>query len=458
MTQQTWMAFPATYRAEEVEEILYWVKLGESGVVIGGSGSGKSNVAVFLANRADVTAMRLPKPIEHYYFFHLDVNGLPGETTANFYRALLNTMYMATEADPELHQSIERQLDRLPSHEDSFGLYLALQRAHDAVIRKAGKQVVWLIDRFDSACQLLEATTLNTLRSLRDQFKDQLSYIAFTREPLDRLRNPAEFDEFFELMTMHTCWVRMMTERDARWVAQQVSRRYATQLDEASIERIGQLCGGLPAFLRAAYSALARGELPATQKEEVWVNTLLTLNEMKRNCREMWQACDEEEQDTLLAVANRTSQADLDATVVEYLENLGWLKKEEPNPRLMIFSKLFAEYIRQQKQKIGLLSLQGSQIWVDGVALAFDFPASLHQLLVYLLKSQPRTCSYNELIKAIWPHDVVDDAYMRSMQMENLTQLVTRTRRTLREKVNESHNYIKAVRNQGYRFVQAGQG
>ena len=49
-----WDDFPDTYRNEQIQTIARWIALGESGVVVGGSGAGKSNVVGFITTRLDV--------------------------------------------------------------------------------------------------------------------------------------------------------------------------------------------------------------------------------------------------------------------------------------------------------------------------------------------------------------------------------------------------------------------
>ena len=57
-----WADFPQTYRAEQVSAILQWIAVGDSGVVVGGSGAGKSNLVGFMAGRPDVVARYIIDP------------------------------------------------------------------------------------------------------------------------------------------------------------------------------------------------------------------------------------------------------------------------------------------------------------------------------------------------------------------------------------------------------------
>lgn len=449
-----WSAFPATYRAAAVAEILHWITLGESGVVIGGSGTGKSNMAGYLAARPDVTSQYLPEPIANYCFLTLDLNGLPVMTTANFYRSLLFTIEEALSSDPDLSQRMSALLQRIPHPEDILALYLALQRAHQLLIQQAGKQVIWLFDRFDEGCVHLAAATLNSLRNLRDQFKDRLSYVTFTRCPLARLRNPAEFDEFHELMVMHTCWIGPMNALDGRWVAQQVETRYRKALPEGAQQLLFALCGGLPAFLKVAYSALASGELSERDNALQLQRKLLALPAFQRNCQEIWQSCTAEEQATLRLLAAQGSGARVRKTETHYLQQMGWLVPT-PEGAPTIFAPVFADYIGHLHEPAndGIVIRNGA-VYQDGVPLVSDLTALEYRLLEYLCRhAGEKVCTKEELDGYLWPEET------NSGGTERLTQLVKRLRKKIGDDEKaERDRYIRVVHGRGYQFVQPATG
>ena len=208
-----WAEFPETYRSEQIATISKWISVGDSGVIVGGSGTGKSNLVGFFTTRPDVICKHLPGEPEQYAFLHMDVNSLPAVTTPNFYRGMLFALQMAAaQIDPALVQELRQSMAGLFSAEDIVGLHFVIQQAHELIINQGGKQIVWVIDRFDEACVRLEASTLNSLRNLRDhnRVKGALSYLLFTRHPLARLRDPRDYDEFHEIVVSNICWVGPM--------------------------------------------------------------------------------------------------------------------------------------------------------------------------------------------------------------------------------------------------------
>lgn len=446
-TTNKWNAFPATYRAEAVADILHWIALGESGVVVGGSGTGKSNIAGYLVNRPDVTSRLLPEPLENYCFLLFDFNGLPVITTANFYRSLLYTLEEACTSDPDLQSAMQVILQRVTHQEDILAIYLALQRAHQLLIERAGKQVIWLFDYFDKGCTRLDADALNSLRNLRDQFKAHLSYLAFTRAPLARLRNPAEYDEFHEIMVMHTCWVGAMTADDGQWVAQQVETRYRKTLPPAKLHQIFDLCGGLPAFLLTAYSALAEGALAAGDEAPQVQEKLLKWPAFQRNCQEIWDSYTTAEQAILRLIAVQGEQAKVRAEDTHYLQQMGLLTPTISG-RWQIFAPVFGEFIRRQQQSgmRGIVVRNGA-VYRDGVLLPDELTALEYRLLEYLCQHAGEDlCKREHLEDYLWPED-----YGRGYS-DRLTALVKRLRRKI--ETEDDWTYIQTVHGRGYKFQQ----
>lgn len=448
-----WADFPETYRAEQVSAILQWIAVGDSGVVVGGSGAGKSNLVGFMAGRPDVVARYLPNQVQNRWFLYLDANSLPMMTTANFYRGLLYVIQdAATTLAPELTAEISGIMAKLPSGDDALGLYFALQRAHTLLIRRTGKKVVWLIDRFDEACKRLEAGALSSLRSLRDQFKGNLSYVAFTRFPLARLRNPAEFDEFHEIMVTHTCWVGPMVERDARWIAQQMAERHQLSFAELDVTKLIEVTGGLPAFMKAACTALATGQLSTSGSVQTWANQLLAQPVFQRNCQEIWADCTASEQGVLSALATWGEGKETDSETLAYLLKTGLLTQTAPDAKLRIFSPLFALFVKNQSvmPSRGItLDAHTGRILRAGIPLSEEFTPLETRLLTYFIAHAGELCEKNMLIAHVWP----DEKVIEGIRDDSLAQLVKRLRDRI-EVDGSKQSLIQNVRGRGYRFVQ----
>ncbi|MCB0210525.1 MAG: winged helix-turn-helix transcriptional regulator [Anaerolineae bacterium] len=452
-TKNYWTDYPITYRTEQIATIISWITAGESGVVVGGSGTGKSNLAGFLTSQPEAINPFVRDNPDRYLFLHLDINGLPMLTVPFFYRGLVQTLQDAAERlDPEIQQAMQQLTAGQINWDDVFQVLTLLQKAYRLVIYQAGLKVIWLLDRFDAACVKLDAQTLSSLRSLRDQFKGQLCYVVFTRHPLARLRDPGEIDEFHEIVAANTCRVGPMVERDALWVTQQMAERLNTSFNQTEVEQLLAVTGGLPAFLKLGCLALAEGAVSRDQSRAEWTERLLDRPEFKRNCQEIWDDLLPEEATALVALVSGADERQVDQATVNYLERAKLLTRFSPEAKLRIFSPIFERFIyRQQGGAAGVLELhpRTRSVLRDGIPLEIELTPYEDRLLSFFLEHPGELCHKDSLVSSIW----VDDEVYEGIQDDRLAQLIRRLRQKIEPDANKP-TYIQTVRGHGYRFVQ----
>ncbi|MCB0194906.1 MAG: winged helix-turn-helix transcriptional regulator [Anaerolineae bacterium] len=452
-TKNYWTDYPITYRTEQIETIMGWVTAGESGVVVGGSGTGKSNLAGFLGSRPEAINPFVRDNPDDYLFLHLDINSLPMLTVPFFYRGLVQTLQDASERlGPEVRQAMQQLTAGQMHWNDAFQVLTLLQKAYRLVIHQANKTIIWLLDRFDAACLQLDAQTLSSLRSLRDQFKGRLCYVVFTRHPLARLRNPSEIDEFHEIVAANTCRIGPMVERDALWVTHQMAERLNTTFSQIEIEYLFAVTGGLPAFLKLGCLALAEGAISEEQSRAEWTECLLARPEFKRNCQEIWDDLLPEEEMVLVALVSGADERQVDQDTADYLEQAGLLTRSASEAKLHIFSPIFEQFIRQQRGGApGMLELHPKtrSVLRDGVPLEIELTPSEDRLLAFFLEHSGELCSKDALVRSVW----ADDEVYEGVQDDRLAQLIRRLRQKIEPDANKP-TYIQTVRGQGYRFVQ----
>ena len=277
-----WDAYPADYRQSEVQFISAAVQAGECVSVVGLSGSGKSNLAGFLANRSPLTAPRSSL---------IDCNRL-------------------TEPSPEAFFYLTRRTlgDAQPSSDE----YQALEAAIDRHLTQQPEGLCLLLDRFDILSSSSPALYGN-LRSLRDAFKYKLTYIIFTRKLLDPRT------ELAELFFGNTLWLGPLSDSDARWNITRYAQRKGITWDETTVQGILRFSWGYPSLLRAVCEACSEG----TPLEP---RSLAEHPAIKRRVEEFWadQPGDEDLRRSGLAgqpvlCAGRTSLADQQLTAKEHL-------------------------------------------------------------------------------------------------------------------------------------------
>ena len=229
-----WDVYPDNYREREINQLLAFTKAGESAAVIGLSGSGKSNLFGFMAQRAAGIYPEIK-------FVLIDCNRLMAASKEAF--LLMARQTIAPEQDD--------------SYANSKDVLAALDRSLAALLNEhAG--VCLMLDRFDALYPVEDFSGLTgNLRALRDRYKYQLTYIVGARRPLDAQT------ELSELFFGRTLWLGPLSTSDARWSCKRDGQRLAglgkTVWDDRAMEKLVELSWGYPALLRAVCEAYANG-------------------------------------------------------------------------------------------------------------------------------------------------------------------------------------------------------
>ncbi|MEA5078465.1 MAG: winged helix-turn-helix domain-containing protein [Anaerolineaceae bacterium] len=241
-----WDAYPSNYRNSEISRILSSVKAGESCCLLGLSGSGKSNLVGFLAERVK----------EGPQFILVDCNRLPQSDPTALFGAIQQSFSPGQPADaslPALFKTVHQAFADFPQ-----GICFILDR----------------FEAFDPATPAFQQLAAN-LRALRDQFKYQVTYLISSRRPLEAS------SELAELFFANTFWLGPLSQQDALWSITQYAQRKALSWSEAECQHIFTLSGGYSSLLRAICEAHAAG----TPLE---VAALLTHPAIQARLQEFW--------------------------------------------------------------------------------------------------------------------------------------------------------------------------
>lgn len=201
------------YREKEVKTIVRWLEAGDSGTVVGLAGSGKSNLFQFLSLHPEALQRHFLNPNQKIIPIPVDLNNLPSYDLCTFYRLILRAFAEASHVfDPNLQQSINAFYRQNRRVNDPF-LPQSTLRELLLLLKTNQIRVVWLMDRFDHFCELLATPQMfDTLRGLRDSFKETLCYVVGMRQEVTYLSDPGGLGDLYELLDNHTCWVGPMQQ------------------------------------------------------------------------------------------------------------------------------------------------------------------------------------------------------------------------------------------------------
>ena len=294
---RSWASYPETYRSHEVAILCGWIAGGVSGTVVGSPGSGKSNLLGFICHRPDALrpAIAADKTV---FLIPLDLNNLPTDDLSTFYRAILRAFY---EARVRFDEKLQRTLVELfRSHYISVDPFVAQSALREWLLgmQRLQKRIILVIDRFDWFCLHASPEMADTLRGLRDSFKDTLSYIVGTRRELAYFADQRALGELYELLDTFICWMQPMAEQDAqRLIQEEVGSRGP---DEAQVGHLLGLSGRHPALLKSAcHWWRLQNQLPPPAE---WAEALRRFPAFAHRLDVLWQSFTMSEQQVLQRV------------------------------------------------------------------------------------------------------------------------------------------------------------
>ncbi|MDH3675813.1 MAG: helix-turn-helix domain-containing protein [Anaerolineae bacterium] len=292
---RTWQRYSSTYRAKEMKTLAGWIAAGENGSVVGLIGCGRTNLLGFLSYRPEALQNYMPEQAGPVAIIPVDIYNLPANDLSSLYRTILHAFYWvrdrfaSTLRETITHIYLENRAEQDP--------FLPQRALYDLLLEFQNQQtsVVLVLNRFDRFCQTATPQMLNTLRGLRDSFKDTLSYIVGMLQEVIYLPDPAALGDMYELLDSHVCWVGAMTESDARQMLDGIIQAASGSPTKADINAMLALSGHFPILLKA----IGQWWLSSSSGMAVsgdWLEQLLEEHNIQYRLERMWNGLTQEEQ------------------------------------------------------------------------------------------------------------------------------------------------------------------
>jgi DNA-binding winged helix-turn-helix (wHTH) protein len=436
---RSWEAYQLAYRAEQIKILAGWISAGQSGSVIGLAGAGKSNLLGFLCHRPEALCSYLPAESTSVALIPIDLNNLPSNTLATFYRVILRSFFEVRSCfDQMLQQTTVELYQENRATRDPF---LAQSALRELLLQFQARQirVVLVMDRFDKFGQTATPQMLDTLRGLRDSFKGTLCYIVGMRQEMVYLFDSAVLGEIYEILDTHICWVGPMNETDARRLIMEETHTASPPPSEAEVAYLLTLTGGYPAVLKAAcHWWLSKPDKPPATE---WVDALLAERSIRSRLEEIWTGLTQEEGRTLSEVQGRCNRdgtigdntRDIEERHQHALSNLadkGLCQRTDSG--WFILGDLFAAYVTS------VAGLSSGKIWLDettdelyqGQTPLRDLSPLERAVLRFLVVHPIIRHTKTDLIVGTWP----DELRRQGVTDDSLYQVI----RELRKRIEPS--------------------
>ena len=315
-----------SFRHDEVSYITKRWKAVENVSLVGVGSVGKSNLLHHLTDN-DVHLEYLKEPskdfntiiIAPYFLGPLPAGGNNTEQYKCWagIELIMHRLYMAfypfnflNEEDAqrffELYQALQNGNNPLFAYMGLRYLELGLKILFDNNIR-----IVLMFDEFDEFLNVMPATFFQILRGIRDNYKNNLTFLTFTRTPLPVLVNRLNIDyysiePFIELFTDNVLYVGPYNDDDALTMLNILMKRNSENVYPDHILRfLLHASGKFAGIIRASFRALeSLGHIhPQDIYDETLIQKLSQRTSVKTESKTIWLSLSPIEQQVLKTVA-----------------------------------------------------------------------------------------------------------------------------------------------------------
>jgi hypothetical protein len=288
---QTEERYPDFFRERDVDWVFKMIQAGESCSLIGIGSVGKSNLMQALTTKAvkrrclsDRAPTTLTVLIDPHKIVHLEQSAL-GQAGASWpgYEILLSRLRRSLtelEDDPGTNDLLTKSaIDDEDIITKVEALYINLfdtqpllaqsgirhleESVYEVLRMKGSWRIAFLFDEIESFLHL-PPEFFQSLRGLRDEFKERVMFVTSSRAPLDelveeRMKEPQEHDMlegFIELFQGLSRYIDLLDSRTAQLMIRQLERRYALSLGN-SAKTLMDITGCHAGLLRRSFRPFA---------------------------------------------------------------------------------------------------------------------------------------------------------------------------------------------------------
>lgn len=316
------------FRAADLEAVFGHIHGGQSVEIIGVGSVGKSNFIRRLLRR-DVQERYL----YDYYgeeadciFISLDANSLlepvPSAMNASVpsgwpgYELMASRLLQAvmafglvdhiTDTNHLAHRNnLGNLYHRLWPDDDAQSVYVIAFRYLEDLIQRIFATVqhpirlIFILDEFEKFLKELPPRFFQSLRSLRDQYKDRVIYITTARQITPLLVSADQhlaYEPFYELFSDSRHFLLAYRPSDARQTFNRLAaRQNYNPPPDALRDQLMAVTGGHAGLLRASFAAWGNGLLAPGMPDGEMVSTLLNVSAIQEECKTIWRSLSEGE-------------------------------------------------------------------------------------------------------------------------------------------------------------------
>lgn len=437
--------YPAETRSKEIEQILNYIKQGNSCQIIGLPGVGRATVLRLLAYNRKVRIKHLGENQKNYHFVLANMSEIRRRPLVDVIKYLFLSLVdsLHDRGILEAYEKTYAIFKDVIVLNDELVLFQGLKQAVDLLVFDKKLTIVFLFDRFEEHIPVLEDDFFANLRVLRNRAKFQFSAIFSVSRPLEDLIEPALMAEYFDYVAGNIIYLSPSDAPGVDFRVSHLEKLTAKKLDPEKRKIIYTATAGIARLVKTA------SELILSPNEQISNEDLETFlyksKGFQKALSDIWRSLNPSEQDFLLSNSDYSS-SDLD---YPYLANVGLLKNNK------ITIPLFKRYLeditpieQQTKNEAIVYDPNTNEIKQGNDILSDNLTSAEYKLLSFLIQNAGSIVDREAIINAVWK-DTVSTAGVTDQALD---QLLFRVRRKIEDDPNNP-THIQTVKGRGIRFT-----
>lgn len=469
--------YPANTREKEINQILAFIKGGNSCQIISLPGVGRSNLLGMLAYNHDVRVKHLGENQTSYHFVMINFSEIRNrpllDGTKFIFLSLVDSL--RERKFEEQYHTINDIFRESLNFNDELVLFQGLKRAIDLLALDKKLNIIFLFDRFETYIPMLTPQFFTNLRSLRSRAKYHFSVVFSLERPLEDTIEGPLFADFYEFVAGHIIYLALSDKTGIDFRISYLEKITAKKLDKKIINQVLELTAGHPKLVKVCTEALLAsdlvhfrgvftsdgGRLNASEAMTPprWTNFLLSQKTVQGALWETWYALLPEEQRFLMDVIlipslsreknpMRSFANAQDDIINNNLEKVGLIKKGK------IIIPLFAEFIKtaitpQLTKSLHIsFNSETNEITKGGQVISDKLTSAEFKILRFFIQNADKIVDREEIINAVWK----DAKSTAGVTDQALDQLIFRLRKKIEDNPNKPI-HLQTIKGRGFRFT-----
>ena len=203
--------YPDTAREQEIQQIVTFIREGNSCQLIGLPGVGKSSVLGLLAHNHQIHLKHFPTTHSYIHFVHINFSEARKRPLVDVVKLLFLSL-----ADSLRERQLQEEYEQVNSIlkeslelQDELVISQGLKRAVDYLAIEKKLTLIFLFDRFEEFIPSVTPELFMHFRALRNRAKYRFSVVFSLTRPLEDTLDPSFLSDFYELIGGHYVYTRL---------------------------------------------------------------------------------------------------------------------------------------------------------------------------------------------------------------------------------------------------------